>query len=178
MEFFDVIKKRTSISKYKDSKISKESIDKMIEAAMRAPSWKNRSAFRVVIVDDKDKKDEIAESIRNKDDKACNAVKEAPIAMVIIAKPDDSGEVEGKDFYLVDGAIAMEHIILAATAEGYGTLWIGAIDEGEVKDILKIPDEYKIIGITPVGEIAEEKEHYKAKDIKEFAFKNEYNNPY
>ena len=159
MEFFDVIKKRTSISKYKDSKISKESIDKMIEAAMRAPSWKNRSAFRVVIVDDKDKKDEIAESIRNKDDKACNAVKEAPIAMVIIAKPDDSGEVEGKGFYLVDGAIA-------------------AIDEGEVKDILKIPDEYKIIGITPVGEIAEEKEHYKAKDIKEFAFRNEYNNPY
>ena len=73
---------------------------------------------------------------------------------------------------------AMEHIILAATAEGYGTLWIGAIDEGEVKDILKIPDEYKIIGITPVGEIAEEKEHYKAKDSKEFAFKNEYNNPY
>ena len=34
MEFFDVIEKRTSISKYKDSKISKESIDKMIEAAM------------------------------------------------------------------------------------------------------------------------------------------------
>ena len=57
-------------------------------------------------------------------------------------------------------------------------MWIGAIDEGEVKDILKIPDEYKIIGITPVGEIAEEKEHYKAKDIKEFAFRNEYNNPY
>ena len=104
MEFFDVIKKRTSISKYKDSKISKESIDKMIEAAMRAPSWKNRSAFRIIIVDDKDKKDEIAETIRNKDDKACNAVKEASIAMVIIAKPDDSGEVEGKDFYLVDGA--------------------------------------------------------------------------
>ena len=160
MEFFDVIKKRTSISKYKDSKISKESIDKMIEAAMRAPSWKNRSAFRIIIVDDKDKKDEIAETIRNKDDKACNAVKEASIAMVIIAKPDDSGEVEGKDFYLVDGAIAMEHIILAATAEGYGTLWIGAVDEGEVK------------------EIAEEKEHHKAKDRKEFAFKNEYNNPY
>ena len=32
MEFFDVIKKRTSISKYKDSKISKESIDKKIGA--------------------------------------------------------------------------------------------------------------------------------------------------
>ncbi len=128
MEFFDVIKKRTSISKYKDSKISKESIDKMIEAAMRAPSWKNRSAFRVVIVDDKDKKDEIAESIRNKDDKACNAVKEAPIAMVIIAKPDDSGEVEGKDFYLVDGAIAMEHIILAANYI-YILIYIASLDK-------------------------------------------------
>lgn len=178
MEFFEVIEKRTSISKYKDDEVSKESIEKMIEAAMRAPSWKNRSAFRIIIIDDKNKKEELAEAIRNKDDKACSAVKEAPIAILIIAKPQDSGEVEGKEFYLVDGAIAMEHIILAATAEGYGTLWIGALDEWKVKDALRIPDEYKIIGITPIGKIAEDKEHYEAKDMKEYVFRNEFNKPY
>ena len=178
MEFFDVIEKRTSINKYKDIKIPKESIEKMIEAAMRAPSWKNRSAFRIIVVDDVKKKEELSESIKNKDDKASNAIKEAPIAIIIVAKPEESGEVEGKDFYLVDGAIAMEHIILAATAEGYGTLWIGALDEDNVKEIFNIPNEYKVIGITPIGEIAEEKAHNKEKDKKDYAFKNEFNNPY
>lgn len=178
MEFFETIKNRRSISKYKSDKVKEESLNKMIEAAMRAPSWKNKSAYKIIVVDDADKKNAIAEGILNMDDKAANAVKEAPVAIVVIAKPEESGKVEGKELYLADGAIAMEHIILAATAEGYGTLWIGALDEWKVKDVLSIPNDFKIIGITPVGIVAEEKEHHKEKDISEYVFRNQFNKSY
>lgn len=178
MDFFQTVSDRKSIFKYKSDEVKKESIKKMIEAAMRAPSWKNRSSFRIIVVEDKNIKDSLADTIMNKDDKAANAVKEAPMAIVVIGKPEESGEVEGKEFYLVDGAIAMEHIILGATAEGYGSLWIGAIDEEKAKDILKVSSEYKIIGITPVGLIEEENDHYPMKTIDDFVFINSFGDPY
>jgi len=56
----------------------------------------------------------------------------------------------------VDLAIAMEHIILAAAAEGLGTCWIGAFIEAEVKKVLAIPSGVKPIALTPVGWPAKE----------------------
>ncbi|MGL4569740.1 MAG: nitroreductase family protein [Clostridium sp.] len=178
MEFYDVIKKRQSISKYKGEEVCKGSIANMIDAAMRAPSWKNKSSFKIIIIDDQNIKDDVASSILNKDDKAKDAVKEAPLLAVVVAEPGKSGEVDGKEFYLVDGAIAMEHFILAATAEGYGTMWIAALQEDKVKQTLNIPKDIKIIGITPVGIPAEIKEHNAEKDIKDYVFINKYSNPY
>ncbi len=50
-----------------------------------------------------------------------------------------------------DPMIAIEHMILAATALGYGTCWIGAFNEDEVKRILKIPENLAVIALLPVG---------------------------
>ena len=175
MEFFDVVKNRTSISKYKNEAVDKVKLEKIIDAAMRSPSWKNRTSYRIIVVDDKTKKEDLSNAIVNKDDKAANAVKQADLAVVFVSKPEESGEVEGKDFYLVDAAIAMEHLILAATAEGYGTLWIGALDEDKVKSVLNIPSEYKVIGITPIGVADEEEKHNEPKDRGSFVFLNEFN---
>ena len=177
MEFFDTVKNRTSVSKYKNTKVEKEKLQNIIDAAMRSPSWKNRTSYRIIVVDDRSVKDDLANAIVNKDDKAANAVREADLSIVIISKPEESGEVEGKDFYLVDAAIAMEHIILAATAEGYGTLWIGALDEDKVKSILSIPEEYRVVGITPLGVSDEEEKHNEPKNRESFVFLNEYNKP-
>ncbi|MBS6006660.1 MAG: nitroreductase family protein [Clostridium baratii] len=178
MDFYDVIKKRQSISKYKGEDVYKESIMKMIDSAMRAPSWKNKSSFKIIIVEDKKIKENIANSIINDDDKAKLAVLEAPIVVIICAEPYNGYNTDGKSFYLIDGAIAMEHFILAATAEGYGTMWIGSVNEEKIKETLKISDNIKIVGITPLGVPAEIKEHNPKKDIDKYVFLNEYDNPY
>lgn len=178
MEFYDVINARKSISKYKGEEVCKGSLNNMIEAAMKSPSWKNRTSFKLIVVDDKNIKDTIAECILNSDNKAEAGLKEAPMALVVISEPEKSGEVYGKEFYIADGAIAMEHFILAATAEGYGTMWIGALKEEKVKALLNIPDNFKIIGITPIGIPAEVKPHNEKKDMKEYVFNNKFNNPY
>lgn len=178
MNFYDVINNRKSVSKYKGDEICRGSLNNMIEAAMKSPTWKNRTSFKLILLEDKNIKDIMAEFILNSDNKAEEALKEAPMALVVIAEPEKSGEVDGKEFYIADGAIAMEHFILAATAEGYGTMWIGALKEEKIKALLNIPDEFKIIGVTPIGVSAEVEPHNEKKDIKEYVFSNKFNNPY
>jgi nitroreductase len=51
----------------------------------------------------------------------------------------------------VDVTIALDHLTLAAVAEGLGTCWIGAFDEGKAKALLRVPDEVKIVAMTPLG---------------------------
>ena len=51
----------------------------------------------------------------------------------------------------IDVAIAFEHLILQATEEDLGTCWIGAFDEAEVKAVLGVPEEARVLAMTPLG---------------------------
>jgi nitroreductase len=57
----------------------------------------------------------------------------------------------GQLTYPIDLAIALEHMVLAAAAEGLGTCWIGAFYEEEVKKILNIPPEVRVVALLPLG---------------------------
>ena len=52
---------------------------------------------------------------------------------------------------IVDTTIALEHIVLVAHDLGFGTCWIGAFNEDELKKFLKIPDKYKVVALIVVG---------------------------
>ncbi|WP_234119303.1 nitroreductase family protein [Clostridium hydrogenum] len=178
MDFYEVVKKRTSIKKFKNTPISEPKLDSIINAAMMSPSWKNKTSCSFIIVDDADKKNEIAEAIKNGSTEAADSIREAPMAVVIVGEPDDSGNVDGKQMYLVDSAIAMEHFILAATNEGYGTCWIASLDQKKIKTSLRIPEKYAVVAVTPLGEFGETKPHNEPKDIREHVFKNYWTVPY
>jgi nitroreductase len=51
----------------------------------------------------------------------------------------------------VNGAIVLDHAILAAASLGYGTCWIGAYDRDQVRQVLGIPEDHGTICLTPVG---------------------------
>lgn len=178
MEFYDVVKSRQSTKKFKDTPINKEKLAKMINAAMMSPSWKNNTSYKFILVDEKSELEQISKAIMNKDDSATQSIIDAPMTAVIVADPNASGEVENREYYLVDSAIAMEHFILSATNEGYGTCWIAAINEDIIKKTLSIPQNYKVVAITPIGEIAESKEHNAKKDVKDFVFLNSWDKVY
>ena len=55
---------------------------------------------------------------------------------------------------------------------------IADINEDIIKTALSIPQNYKVVAITPIGEIAESKEHYDKKDVKEFVFSNTWDKAY
>jgi nitroreductase len=55
------------------------------------------------------------------------------------------------DWYVVDTSIALEHLVLAATASGLGTCWIGDFDSEDLRRMLMLPEEYKIVALIALG---------------------------
>ena len=64
--------------------------------------------------------------------------------------------IDGKVYTDVDVAIAMDHLILAATELGLGTCWIAAFDPAAAREVLDLPDGVEPIVFTPLGYPADE----------------------
>ena len=178
MDFYNVIENRLSYKKFSTERIDRDSLHRMINSAMRSPSYKNHTSYKIIIVEDEGLKRELSGCILNSTSEMSNAVLDAPVTCVVIGRPEESGQMDGKDFYLIDGAIAMEHFVLSAAAEGYGTCWVTSFNEETIKTILNIPQEFKIIALTPVGRPAEHREPHQKKDVRDYVFMNEYNEPF
>lgn len=145
MEFMDVIRKRKSTRSYKDADVEEEKLNQLFEAARLAPSWANKQCWKYIIVNDKEKIQKLAAGFIN------SWMKNVKLVIVACADPKKSGSKNGMDYFLVDVAISMEHLILAATDLGLGTCWIGGFDEKTVKEILNLPERIKVVALTPVG---------------------------
>lgn len=174
MDFYSVIENRKSIKKFESDDLDRGKVNRMINAAMMSPSWKNATSYKFIIVDDKNLRQQIANAIINNTNEAAQSVIDAPMTAVVVADPTVSGTMEGKDFYLLDAAISMEHFVLAATEEGYGTCWIASFDEKKIKETLNIPENFKVVALTPVGKIGAEKSHNPKKDVKDYVFCNQW----
>ena len=146
MDFYDVVKTRRSIRKFKPDPISDEIVERILNAARLAPTWANMQGTQYIV--GKDPK--IVENL-------CQAVgqrwlKEIPMFIVVGLKESDSGKnSNGLPYFLVDAAICMEHIILAATNEGLGTCWIGHFPEEKVQEVLGISKKVRVVALTPLG---------------------------
>jgi nitroreductase len=148
MSVLKVIKERKSVRRYKPGAIPEEVLFRVLEAARHSPSGKNLQPWKFILVKDSSLKQRIA--------KASNGqyfMAEAPLIVVACGFPDDCYSHMGNYMksWPVDVAIAMEHLILQAQEEGLGTCWIGAFEERDVKSILNIPDDVKVLALTPLG---------------------------
>ena len=148
MDLFEVIEKRRSIRSYKPTPIPNEHLRKILEAARLAPSGKNLQPWRFIIVRNPEKKRMLAEAVTNQ-----MFIAEADVVIVALSDPTiySSTGTRRRIPYLQDPMIAIEHMILAATALGYGTCWIGAFNEDKVKQIVNAPEELAIIALLPIG---------------------------
>jgi len=167
MTVFDVIKSRKSIRKYSTKDIEDEKLNIILEAGRLAPSWQNKQCWRFVVVKDKEKIHQLALK-SGFISKANFFIKDAPIVIVLCANPKESGFMNGQHYYLVDTAIAFQQMMLVAYEMGIGSCWLGAFNEQKVKQILDIPENIKVVALSPFGYPAE-KEGLYAKAVKAFA---------
>ena len=168
----DVIKKRRSIRSYKETPIKVEDVNKIKEAIQRAPTWKNKQCFEVIIVDHPQLKQAIGNIVKNN---PCeNAYTKAPYVFVFIADPQKSGLRDGKPYYMADTAIAIDHAMLCATSLSLATCWVGVFPEEELKKLLLIPDAYRIVGLMPLGYPDEVVDARDRRDIDEIFHTNKY----
>lgn len=146
MDVFTAISQRSSVRVYKDSKVEEDKLKKILEAARLAPSASNRQDWKFVIVKAKETKRKLAEASFGQ-----SFIEESLVVIVACGTEPKAIMACGQPAYTVNVSIAFSFMILQAYELGLGTCWIGAFKEDEVKKILKIPKEVRVVAMTPLG---------------------------
>ena len=153
MDLEEAIRKRRSVRAFRRETVSDKVLDEILELANWAPSAGNLQARDFVVVRQESTRAALARAAL---DQPCLA--EAPIVVVVCANARRIGEygARGRDLYMIqDAAAATQNLLLAAHAAGLGTVWIGAFDEGGVRQILGLPPAVRPLALIPLGYPAE-----------------------
>ena len=140
MDLYETIGMRRSIRSFSKDPIPHDVLERILEAAREAPSANNLLPWRLVVVSDPGKRAALASGIYGK------FLAEAPV--VIAACGDTKASPE---WYKVDTSIALEHVVLAATAEGLGSCWVGSFDKAAAMGILGIPAGQDLVALMALG---------------------------
>lgn len=146
MDVYEAIKTRRSVRGYKLTAIDKRVLTRIMNAARFAPSARNRQEWRFVIVTEHEKRQKLMEAANNQ-----RFVGESPVVVACCAQTDEHLMRCGQPAYTIDLAIAIDHITLAAAAEGLGTCWVGSFYEDKVRKALDIPDEIRVVQLLTMG---------------------------
>lgn len=150
MEFFEVLKNRHSVRKFKDAEVEEEKLRKILEAANSAPSAGDLQAYEIVVVRDKARKEKLASAAYEQE-----FIAHAPVVLVFLAHPERSSRrysKRGAELYCVqDATIATAYAQLAAAALGLGCVWVGAFDENEVAKVVNVKPNLRPVSMLPIG---------------------------
>jgi nitroreductase len=138
MDVYEAIKSRRSVRAYETKQIPDDVLMRILEAGRAAPSASNSQPWHFIVVKSQEKREILSKRMFTK------FLMESPVVIV------GCGERE-KRFHLVDVSIAMQQMVLASTAEGLGTCWIGDFNEKVVRDLLKLPNKYNVVCLLAVG---------------------------
>lgn len=153
MEGIKLLKTRRSIREFKDQAVEKDKLEKMVETARYAPTANNVQPWQFVVVTEDDK----ITTLENYIDQG----KEFPACIAVFA--------EDTDHHLEDGSNATTYLMLAARELGLGTCWIGSYGKpytSDVKELLNVPENYRLISMVTVG-YPDENPHPDKKELDE-----------
>jgi nitroreductase len=162
MDFTTLVESRYSVRSYKTDLIEESKLEKVLQAMRLAPTATNRQAFQFLVVHTKGREEELKRIYGS------DWFTQAPVVVCACGIPAENWvRMDGKNYNDVDVAIAMDHLILAATNEGLGTCWIGAFDAEAAKEVLGLPPGVEPIAFTPLGYPADEPRSKKRKELSE-----------
>lgn len=163
----DNIATRTSIRDYEARPVEKEKIEKMLRAAMAAPTAMNKQPWHFVVVDQRNVLDALAGA-----NPYAKMLKKAPLAIVVCGNTDKMIEGGGRDFWIQDASAATENLLLAAHAMGLGAVWTGAYPSEErcisISKVLSLSDNLVPLNMIVVGYPAEQpqpKQKFKEENV-------------
>lgn len=144
MDFLELAKRRYSVRKYKDKKVEKEKLLKILEAGRVAPTGANTQPQRLIVIQE----EEGLEKLK----KAAN-VFGAPLAIIVCGdhKPVWKRPFDGKDILDIDTSIVTDHMMLQATELGLGTLWVCYFDPAIIRKEFNLPENVEPVNILAVG---------------------------
>ena len=186
MEVLEAIKTRRSIRRYKSTPVDDKTLELVLEAGRWAPSWANTQCWRFIVVRDSELKNKLADiliGVSDKPNRAAEAMRNAPVAIVACGETRKSGYsirepkrpvTEKGDWYMFDVALAMQNMTLAAHSLGLGTVIVGAFDAMRVAEILGVPEGFVVVSMTPLGYPDEEPPIRPRKELSEIVFHDKF----
>ena len=151
-EVLENIRNRRSIRKYKEDMVSKEIIEKIVEAGTYAPTGMNKQTPIIIAVTNKELRDKMSKlNAKVMGREETDPFYGAPVVLVVLASKE-------YHTYIYDGSLVMQNLMLAANSLGVGSCWIHRAKEvfesEEGKQLLKewnIPDNYVGVGHCILG---------------------------
>ena len=147
MDALDALLTRRSIRAYTDRPVSDESISRLLQAAMAAPSAGNQQPWRFIVVRDRVLLGQIAAA-----EPHGAMVAKAPVAVVVFG---DLNLVRLEGFWVQDCAAATENLLVAAHAEGLGAVWVGTYPREErvngVRAVFSLPQHVVPFSVVAIG---------------------------
>lgn len=150
MNTYETILNRRSIRCFKQTILSYQVLEKLVNAARYAPSAANLQPCEFIIIDDKEIVDNIFPTLKW----AAYIAPEGnppegkrPIAYIVVLINKDKRPEGG----IEDAASAVENILLTACKEGLGSCWLGSIDRDKIREILEIPHRCSVEFVVALG---------------------------
>ncbi len=139
MDALEAIKKRRRVRHYTGDSIPRADLEKIVDAGRLAPTGNNRQLWDFIVVTDRAMIDKLKIAAQWMD--------KAGAIIALVLDPDTRWWVE-------DGSAAVENILIASTALGYGSCWLEGYTlplEEEFKTLLNVPPEKRLLTLIPIG---------------------------
>jgi nitroreductase len=141
MDTIECLKQRRCVREFLDKEISDNILKDIVDCARLAPSAINIQPWEFIVVKNKKLLKEIADLTDYG-----KFIKDSAACVIVVCKDTK--------YYLEDGCIASENILLAARAYGIGGCFVAGDKKSYCRDVLKlleVPEDYKLVSILPLG---------------------------
>lgn len=151
----DIINNRRSVRRYKEQPVEQEKIEKLLRAAMQAPSAVNQQPWEFIVIQNKEGLKNLASiSAYSK------MVAEAPLAIVLLGNEE---RMRLQIHWEQDMAAAAQNILLEAAYLGLGGVWLGVAPMEDrmklISDLYELKGRLKPFCVIPIGYPEEGQEH-------------------
>ena len=146
MDALEVLKTRRSVRAYSGQLVPRDVIADIIDCGRLAASANNVQPWEFVVVTDSAARRALAQTTDHG-----RFIADAPVCVVVLCR-------ETK-YYLEDGSVATQNILLAARAHGLGSCWVAGDKKAYAPDVCRMvgaPDGFRLVSLVAMGYPAEE----------------------
>ncbi len=164
MEFIELAKSRYSVRSFSTRQIEKEKLNKILQAAKISPTAANKQPQKIYVLQSEQALQQIST--------VCKCIFGAPTVLLITSDEMEAWKNPFSNNYNtsdIDGSIVCTHLMLQAWELGIGSCWVGYFDLEQVKKVMGLPDNEKLVAILPIGYPSEKSKpapmHYSRKEL-------------
>ncbi len=178
--FLELVAQRQSDRAFDPTRpIEADKLGRILDAARLAPSACNAQPYKLIVVDDPELKNRVADTTSSRLLGMNHFTKQAPVHIVIVEENPNftsgvGAVVKDKHFPYIDIGIVAAYISLAATDEGLGSCILGWFDEKRLKSVLGLPSRKRVLLDIVLGYSAQPLREKKRKDMDKLIGYNKY----